>query len=55
MSYGDIIVLALLALIVIMIIKSLLKDRKKGVHSGCGGNCSACAAHCVHSLPKKLS
>lgn len=42
MTFGDIIVLAVLALIVGAVICHMLRDRKKGKHCGCG-SCQGCA------------
>lgn len=38
---ADIIILALIALAVFLVIRSLIRDRKAG-RSSCGGNCSSC-------------
>ena len=40
---GDLIVLAVLALIVSMAVGKLRRDKKRG---GCCGNCSGCAGGC---------
>ena len=50
------IVLGILLIIVFLIIRSLINDHKKGIHSSCGGDCGSCRAACLHSikLPKKL-
>lgn len=37
---GDVIVLAVLAVVVALAVRSLRKSRKKGC--GCGGDCSKC-------------
>ena len=42
---GDIIVIGLLALCVVLSIRSMWKNHKKG--GGCGGNCSQCSG-CKH-------
>ena len=43
--------------IVTLIIRSMIKDSKKGIHTSCGGNCGNCRMACVHSinLPKHLN
>ena len=43
MTMGDVIVIAVLALIVALIIRGMIRDKKKGKCSGCSG-CSACAS-----------
>ena len=43
---GDIIVIAVLVLVCAVIIRSMLKNRKKGNHcSGCSGDCSKCGGY----------
>lgn len=42
---GDFIVLAVIAGAVVLAVRSLLKDRKKGGCAGCSGNCGSCS-HC---------
>lgn len=44
---GDFIVLALLAAIIVLVVRSMWKNHKKGVCcSGCSGNCGNCSAGC---------
>ena len=43
---GTIIVLIVLALIVALIIRSMVKDKKAGKSLQCGGDCSKCGGHC---------
>ena len=46
---GDILVLSVLAVIVFLAVRSMLKNRKKGCCgscSGCSGGCSGCARGC---------
>ena len=38
---GDVIVLAALAVIIYLVVRSLVKNHKKG--GGCSGNCSSCS------------
>ena len=42
MSPGDIVVIAILAVVVIFCVRSLIKQKKNG---GCSGNCAGCC-HC---------
>ncbi len=55
-NVGTIIVLAVLFLIVGAILVGMLRDRKKGKHISCGGNCGNCGA-CAYSgkCPSKNS
>lgn len=43
---GTIIVLVVLAIIVALIIRSMVKDKKAGKSLQCGGDCSKCGGHC---------
>ena len=43
---GTIIVLIVLAIIVTLIIRSMVKDKKAGKSLQCGGDCSKCGGHC---------
>lgn len=43
---GTFIVLGILILIVIAIIASMVRDKKKGKSLQCGGDCSHCGGHC---------
>lgn len=44
-NIGTILIILVLAAIVALAIRSIVKDRKSG-KSSCGGNCSACGAQC---------
>lgn len=46
---GTVIVGAILLLIVLLIVKGIVSDRKKGKHI-CGGDCSNCHGGCSHKL-----
>jgi len=48
---GTAIVGLILVAVLAAIIFSLIKRKKKGIHS-CGGKCSGCAFHCSSSIPK---
>lgn len=43
---GTILVLAVLILIVALIIRSMIRDKKRGISPICGGNCKYCGGHC---------
>ena len=43
MTFGDIIVIAVLALIIGLIVRGMIRDRKQGKCCGCSG-CSGCAS-----------
>ena len=43
---GTIIVLIVLEIIVALIIRSMVKDKKAGKSLQCGGDCSKCGGHC---------
>jgi competence protein ComGC len=43
---GTVIVLIILAVIVTLIIKSMIKDKKAGKSIQCGGDCKHCGGHC---------
>jgi len=43
---GTITVLIVLAIIVALIIRSMVKDKKAGKSLQCGGDCSKCGGHC---------
>lgn len=45
-NYGSILVGAILLVIVVLIIRKLVKDKRAG-KSSCGGNCSACGHNCA--------
>ena len=42
MTFGDILVLAVLALIIGLIIRGMVRDKKKGKACGCG-SCTGCS------------
>ena len=43
MTMGDVIVIAVLVLIVALIVRGMIRDKKKGKCCGCSG-CSSCAS-----------
>ena len=43
---GTIVVLAALAGIVVLVIRSMIRDKKQGKSLQCGGDCSHCGGHC---------
>ena len=48
MTIGDMIVIAVLVLVVALIVRGMIRDRKKGKCSGCSG-CSGCCSSCKFS------
>ena len=45
---GDFVVLAVLAVIIFLVVRSMVKSHKNGGHcSGCSCGCSNCSASCV--------
>lgn len=45
---GTAIVGAVLCLVVILIVKKMIKDKKAGRSLQCGGDCKHCGGHCGH-------
>ncbi len=43
---GTVIVAAVLAAVVGLIIRGMVKDKKSGKSPVCGGDCSRCKGHC---------
>lgn len=43
---GTLIVLAVLVLIVALIIRSMIRDKKNGKSVLCGGDCKSCGGYC---------
>ena len=43
---GTIIITLLLILIVAAVITSMVKDKRRGRHPSCGGNCGSCGHSC---------
>lgn len=43
---GTVIVLMILAGIVALVIRSMVRDRKNGKSLQCGGDCGHCGGHC---------
>ncbi len=50
---GTIVVLVLLILIVALIIRSMIRDKKNGKSIQCGCDCSSCGGHCSSSASVK--
>lgn len=44
---GNLIVGALLAAAVVLVIRTMVRDKKKGKSLQCGGDCSQCGGHCA--------
>ncbi|RHQ75426.1 FeoB-associated Cys-rich membrane protein [Firmicutes bacterium AF22-6AC] len=45
---GTVVVLAILAGVVTLIVRKMIKDKKNGKSIQCGGDCSHCGGHCGH-------
>lgn len=45
-TIGTFIVLILLVLIICLVIRSMIRDKKKGKSLQCGGDCKQCGGHC---------
>ena len=45
---GTVVVLAILAGVVVLIVRTMIKDTKNGKSIQCGGDCSHCGGHCGH-------
>ena len=45
---GTVVVLAILAGVVALIVRKMIKDKKAGKSIQCGGDCSHCGGHCGH-------
>lgn len=43
---GTVIVLAALAGVVALVIRSMIRDKKNGKSLQCGGDCKHCGGHC---------
>ena len=49
--FGTVVVALILLTIVTLIIRSMVKDKKRGKSVICGGECS----HCGHTCPHRMS
>ena len=45
---GTVVVLAILAGVVALIVRKMIKDKKNGKSIQCGGDCRHCGGHCGH-------
>lgn len=45
---GTVVVLAILAGVVALIVRKMIKDKKNGKSIQCCGDCSHCGGHCGH-------
>lgn len=45
---GTVVVLAILAGVVALIVRKMIKDKKNGKSIQCDGDCSHCGGHCGH-------
>lgn len=48
MNFGSVVILLVILGIVVLIIRSMVSDRKKGKSLQCGGDCRHCGRHCGH-------
>ena len=48
---GTLIVSIILLLIVALVVRSLIKEKRSGRHPSCGGNCGACGHACSELYP----
>ncbi len=45
---GTIVVGLILAAVVAVVIRSMIRDKRNGKSIQCGGDCSHCGGHCAH-------
>ena len=45
---GTVVVLAILAGVVALIVRKMIKEKMNGKSIQCGGECSHCGGHCGH-------
>lgn len=51
---GDVIIITLLAVVVVLIVRSMIKNRRAGrTCSGCSCHCESCSAECSQQKPKE--
>ena len=43
---GTLITLAVLTVVVVLVIRSMIRDKKNGKSLQCGGDCTKCGGHC---------
>lgn len=60
MTVGDIIVIAALVLIIALIVRSMIRDKKKGRCCGCSGcsgcpSCGSCSGNCGGCSEKQIT
>lgn len=48
MNLGSVVILLVILGIVVLIIRSMVSDKKKGKSLQCGGDCKHCGGHCGH-------
>ena len=49
MNAATFVVLMVLVAVIVLIIRGMIRDKKRG-KSSCGGNCSACGVGCPHRI-----
>lgn len=47
---GTVLVGTVLTCIVVLIIRSMIRDKKNGKSIQCGGDCRHCGGHCGHDM-----
>ncbi len=52
MTFGTFFVLMILAAVVALVIRSMVRDKKAGKSLQCGMNCSKCNGHCAQMAQK---
>lgn len=48
---GTVAVLIILVLVVALVVRNMIKDKKSGKSLQCGGDCKYCGGHCHQSGP----
>lgn len=43
---GTFVVLVILAVIIVLVVRSMIRDKKSGKSIQCGGDCKYCGGHC---------
>ena len=48
---GTVVVLIILVLVVALVVRNMIKDKKSGKSLQCGGDCKYCGGHCHQAGP----
>lgn len=54
MNIGTVAVLIILSVIVLLVIRSMIRDKRNGKSLQCGMNCKNCGGHCTGSVNSRL-